>query len=96
LFITCLPKPVYRAHTQPALSQLNIGTGKDVSIAELASLIKRIVGYKGGITYNSEYPDGTRQKLLDVSAVSDLGWTAGIELQAGIEATYQWYLSHQQ
>lgn len=96
LFITCLPKPVYRAHTQPALSQLNIGTGKDVSIAELASLIKRIVGYKGGITYNNEYPDGTRRKLLDISAVSGLGWNAGIELQAGIEATYQWYLSHHQ
>jgi nucleoside-diphosphate-sugar epimerase len=77
------------------LSQLNIGTGKDVSIAELAGLIKTIVGYEGGIKYNSEYPDGTMRKLLDVSTVSDLGWNARIGLQEGIAATYQWYLDHQ-
>ena len=65
LFISCLPKTVYASNTRPSLSQLNIGTGKDISIAELADLIKATVGYGGGIKYNSEYPDGTKRKLLD-------------------------------
>jgi GDP-L-fucose synthase len=95
LFVSCLPKTVYASNTKPSLSQLNIGTGKDISIAELADLIKATVGYGGGIKYNSEYPDGTMRKLLDVSTVSDLGWNARIGLQEGIAATYQWYLDHQ-
>jgi nucleoside-diphosphate-sugar epimerase len=94
LFVACLPKSVYAAHTRPTLSQLNIGTGEEVSIAELAGIIKTIVGFKGDIKYNSEYPDGTRRKLLDVSAVSAMGWNARIGLQEGIESTYQWYLDH--
>ena len=94
LFISCLPKINYTSHTQTRLSQLNIGVGKDVSISELAEIIKTAVGYKGEIQYNSDYPDGTRQKLLDVSAVSGLGWNARIGLQEGIAATYQWYLNN--
>jgi GDP-L-fucose synthase len=94
LFISCLAKADYAAHTKPALSQLNIGTGKDISIAELAKMIKAIVGFKGEIKYNCEYPDGTERKLLDVSAVSKLGWNARTGLQEGIAATYQWYLDH--
>jgi GDP-L-fucose synthase len=95
LFVSCLPKTTYASNTRPSLSQLNIGTGKDVSIEELAGLIKATVGYEGGIKYNSEYPDGTMRKLLDVSAVSNLGWNARIGLREGIAATYQWYLDHQ-
>ena len=95
LFVSCLPKTIYASNTRPSLSQLNIGTGKDVSIAELAGLIKTIVGYEGGIKYNSEYPDGTMRKLLDVSAVSNLGWNARVGLHEGVAATYQWYLDHQ-
>jgi nucleoside-diphosphate-sugar epimerase len=95
LFVSCLPKVVYTAHTKPRLSQLNIGTGMDVSIAELAGLIKSIVGYEGEISYNSEYPDGTGQKLLDVSALSELGWKARTGLREGIAATYRWYLDQQ-
>ncbi len=92
LFIACLPKDVYAVHTRPTLSQLNIGSGTDVSIAELAAMIKSVVGYDGEIRYNREYPDGTDQKLLDVSAVAKLGWQARIGLREGIEATYRWYL----
>jgi GDP-L-fucose synthase len=92
LYLTCLPKTVYAAHTLPNLSQLNIGTGSDVTIAELAALISTVVGYEGEIRYNSKYPDGTDQKLLDVSAVSGLGWKARIGLREGIESTYRWYL----
>ena len=96
LFVTCLPKPDYAANTTPTLSQLNIGTGQEVSIAGLAGIIKTIVGFTGDIRYNSEYPDGTRRKLLDVSTVSSMGWDARIGLQEGIESTYQWYLDHHQ
>jgi nucleoside-diphosphate-sugar epimerase len=95
LFVNCLPKAVYAAHTKPRLSQLNIGTGVDVSIAELANLVKSIVGYEGKIHYNSEYPDGAGQKLLDVSALAALGWNARTGLREGIAATYRWYLDQQ-
>ena len=92
LFVSCLPKDKYAAYTQPRLSHLNIGTGTDVSIAELADVIRGVVGYDGDIVYNSEYPDGTMQKLLDVSVVTRLGWEARIGLEAGISSTYDWYL----
>ena len=94
LFISCLPKDEYAAHTQPRVSHLNIGTGTDVSSAELAEGIQAVVGYEGKIEYNSDYPDGTKQKLLDVSAVSGLGWKAKIGLKEGIESTYKWYLNN--
>ncbi len=94
MFVSCLPKDEYAAHTQPRLSHLNIGSGTDVSIAELAEVIRGVVGYEGEIMYNSDYPDGTKQKLLDVSAVSGLGWKARIGLEEGIAATYKWYLEN--
>ena len=94
LFVSCLPKDKYAAHTKPRLSHLNIGTGTDVSIAELAEIIKGVVGYRGDVTYNSDYPDGTDQKLLDVSKVSELGWKAQTGLEEGIVATYRWYLKN--
>jgi GDP-L-fucose synthase len=94
LFIACLPNEEYAAHIQPRLSHLNIGTGMDVSIAELAEVIRGVVGYVGDIKYNSDYPDGTKRKLLDVSAVTGLGWKARIGLKEGIATTYQWYLDN--
>jgi GDP-L-fucose synthase len=94
LFVSCLTKDQHASHTNPRLSQLNIGVGKDGSISELADLIKTTVGYEGEIVYNSDYPDGTRQKLLDVSAMSKLGWNAKISLKDGISATYQWFINN--
>jgi len=96
LHVSCLPKDIYAAHTKPRLSHLNVGTGTDVSIAELADIIRRVVGYEGDVVYNRDYPDGTRQKLLDVSALSALGWKARIGLEEGVQATYNWYLDHQE
>ena len=94
VFISCLPHDEYAAHTKPRLSHLNIGTGTDVSIAELAEIIRGVVGYEGGVIYNSDYPDGTMQKLLDVSVVSAMGWKARIGLEQGITSTYNWYLEN--
>ena len=71
---------------------VNIGVGKDLSIYELAQLIKDIIGYKGKIVYDSTKPDGTPQKLLDVSKLNKLGWSARISLREGIQQSYEWYL----
>jgi GDP-L-fucose synthase len=72
---------------------VNIGTGTDVTIAELAALIARVVGYGGRIEYDSSRPDGTPRKLLDVSRLSALGWRARIGLEPGIRSTYEWFLA---
>jgi GDP-L-fucose synthase len=87
----CLPLQRYTATTQATLSHLNVGTGQDVSIRELAEIIRDGVGCDAEIKYNPDYPDGTPQKLLDVSTLSALGWTATIDLKDGIRATYDWY-----
>jgi GDP-L-fucose synthase len=72
---------------------LNIGVGKDVSIAELASLVGDVVGYEGEISYDTSKPDGTPRKLLDISKLNNLGWQARIPLRVGIEQTYRWFVS---
>jgi GDP-L-fucose synthase len=67
---------------------INIGVGEDISIRELAELISRLLGYNGELTFNTALPDGTPQKLLDVSRIRALGWTAKISLEEGIRRTY--------
>jgi GDP-L-fucose synthase len=71
---------------------INIGWGKDQTVLELAELISKVVGYKGDINWDNSKPDGTPQKLLEVSRLTQLGWQAGIELEDGIRQVYQWYL----
>lgn len=76
------------------ISQLNIGTGKDLTISELASIISDVVGYNGEIVYDSTKPDGTPRKLMDVSRINSLGWQYRTELKDGIDKTYNWYLEN--
>ena len=71
---------------------INVGVGKEISIKELAEMIAEIVGFKGSIRYDASKPDGTPQKLLDVSQLSSLGWESRISLREGIKETYQWYM----
>jgi GDP-L-fucose synthase len=73
-------------------THINIGTGIDLSIKELAEKIIKIVGFKGGLTFNTNKPDGTMQKVTDVSKIHDLGWKHTIKLEEGIEKMYAWYL----
>jgi len=73
---------------------LNIGVGQDSTIAELAAVVARAVGFKGEITWNPEMPDGTPQKLLDVSRLHALGWKARTSLEDGIRKTHEWYKEH--
>ena len=75
-------------------SLYNIGTGKDISIKELANTIQKIVGHKGDIIWDSTKPDGTPRKLLDVSKMANEGWTYNIGLSEGIQSTYQWFLDN--
>lgn len=74
---------------------VNVGVGTDVSIRELAELVKDVVGYEGEIINDTSKPDGTPRKLMDVSRLSELGWQAKTSLRAGIENTYTWFLTHQ-
>jgi GDP-L-fucose synthase len=74
---------------------LNVGVGEDVTIAELAELVRRTVGYEGRIEWNTAMPDGTPRKLLDVSGLTELGWRAAHSLEDGVRETYEWYLEHQ-
>jgi len=84
-----LDSGLYQQHTQPMLSHINVGYGSDVSIAELAVLIGKTVGYKGKITYDSSKPDGTPRKLMDSSRLNALGWQAHITLEEGLVSAYK-------
>jgi GDP-L-fucose synthase len=76
------------------ISQVNIGTGKDVTIDELAQLVAKVTGFTGNIVHDSSKPDGTPQKLLDVSRIHELGWQHEVELPEGIALSYQWFLDN--
>ena len=73
---------------------LNVGTGEDLTIADLAQMVARIVHYKGRISFDPSKPDGTPRKVLDVSRLQGLGWRPRVALEDGIVSTYQWYVSH--
>ena len=73
---------------------VNIGVGRDISIADLASIVREVVGFEGEIVYDSSKPDGTPRKLVDTSRINQLGWSARIGLREGIEQTYKWYIEH--
>ena len=73
---------------------INVGVGQDISIKELAELIRTTVGYQGDVTWDSSKPDGTPRKLLDVSLITNLGWKPEISLEDGIRSTYSWYLDN--
>lgn len=80
----------------PAPCFVNLGTGVDVTIRELAETVKSVVGYQGGLSFDASKPDGTMRKLLDVSRAKKLGWQANVSLREGLEKTYQWFLEHQE
>lgn len=94
LFVMELDKKKYQANTQPMLSHINIGTGKDVTILELAKTVKSVVGFEGKLTFDINKPDGTSRKFIDVSRLSNMGWKYTIDLKPGLEKTYEWYLEH--
>ena len=95
-FVLDLDKAIYDANTAPMLSHINVGTGQDVTILQLAQMVARVTGYKGRILTDPDKPDGTMRKLMDVSRLADMGWRASIALEDGIAQTYQWFCDHQE
>jgi GDP-L-fucose synthase len=91
-----LDEGVYRKHTQPMLSHINVGTGLDCTVRELAETIAKVIGYRGNIVFDSSKPDGAPRKLLDVSRLKKLGWEASINLEVGLSDTYNWFLENQE
>lgn len=92
----CANGIIHVLKTYDGTDLLNLGVGEDVSILDLAHLIRETVGYKGEIVFDRTKPDGTPQKLLDISRIKALGWQAEIDLPAGVTATYQWFREHYQ
>jgi len=82
---------VYLMRNYSAAEIVNVGWGRDISIAELAELIRKIVGFEGAIVFDASRPDGTPRKLLDTAKLTALGWQPSVSLEAGIRATYAWY-----
>jgi GDPmannose 4,6-dehydratase/GDP-L-fucose synthase len=93
LFVLDLNPEIYAANTQPMLSHINVGTGSDISIMELAQMVARVTGFEGRIDTDPSKPDGTPRKLMDVSRLTDMGWQASIPLEEGIRETYRWFLA---
>lgn len=89
-----LDTETFKANTQPMLSHINVGTGMDCTIRELAETVAKVTGFQGRLEFDATKPDGTPRKLMDVSRLADLGWKASISLEAGLHDAYQWYLNN--
>lgn len=94
LFVLDLPKEDYDANTQAMLSHINVGSGVDVSILELAESVAQVTCFKGKITTDPTKPDGAPRKLMDVGRLTAMGWRPRIGLEDGIAETYRWYLAN--
>ena len=91
LFVMDLPAERYNSASAPRVSHINIGSGSDIAILELAELIAKVTGFSGEIRADPSKPDGTPLKLLDISRLTELGWSARIDLETGIRSTYEWF-----
>lgn len=89
-----LDAETFKANTQPMLSHINVGTGMDCTIRELAETVAKVTDFQGRLEFDATKPDGTPRKLMDVSRLADLGWKASISLEDGLRDAYQWYLNN--
>ena len=96
LFVLELDDDIYRSNTKPMLSHINVGTGVDVTIREMAETMKRVVGFKGELKFDSSKPDGAPRKLIDVSRLTSMGWRYSVDLEDGLKKTYTWYLENEE
>lgn len=90
-----LPEADCHTATSPMLSHINVGTGEDITIRQLAETIKRVVGFTGEIIWDSSKPDGTPRKLMDNTKLRSLGWMPSVDLETGLQVTYEWFIEHQ-
>ncbi len=96
LFILDLPKTDYDACTSSMISHINVGSGSDISILDLAQMVAKIIGFSGRIVTDNTKPDGAPRKLLDVTRLTSMGWKAKIALEDGVSDTYSWFLKNNQ
>ena len=94
LFVLELDEKTYQANTKPMLSHINVGTGKDTTIREMAETMKQVVGYEGRLTFDATKPDGAPRKLIDISRLKRMGWEYRVDLKEGLKKTYAWYLNN--
>ncbi len=95
LFVLDLDRDLYQRETDPMLSHINVGSGVDITIRELAQTIADVTGFTGRLTFDASKPDGTPRKLMDVSRLGRMGWRAKIDLKEGIQDTYRWFLAQE-
>ena len=95
LFVLMLDEQTYQSNTKPMLSHINVGSGVGVTIREIAEIIKKVVGLKSKLTFDTTKTDGTLCKIIDVSRLSNMGWKYSIDLESGLSTTYEWYLEMQ-
>ncbi len=95
IFVANVSDEIYQSCTEPMLSHINVGTGVDCTISEMAHTMAEVVGYNGKITFDTTKPDGAPRKLMNVDTLKKLGWTYNIELKEGLASTYEWFLEHQ-
>jgi GDP-L-fucose synthase len=95
IFVMNASKDVHESCTQEMLSHINVGTGVDCTIAELALTMSDVVGYQGEVVFDATKPDGAPRKLMNVDTLKDLGWSYSIDLKEGLASTYEWFLANQ-
>ena len=91
IFVLELDEETYQSNTKPMLSHINVGTGIDVTIREMAETMKQVVGFKGELVFDTAKPDGAPRKLIDVSRLKNMGWNYVVDLTEGLNKTYMWY-----
>lgn len=96
VFVMNLDDAIYQANTQPMLSHINVGSGVDCTIRELAETLAAVTGFQGRLVFDASKPDGTPRKLMDVSRLKALGWQPSIDLEEGLRQTYAWFVDNQQ
>ena len=94
IHIMNLNKKILEEEIDPMLSHINVGTGIDIKIKDIAKMIKEIVEFDGEIIFNTKMPDGAKRKLLDISKINNLGWKHNVSLKEGLRETYKWYVKN--
>jgi GDP-L-fucose synthase len=92
LFVLELDEETYKTNTQPMISHINVGTGKDITIREMAETMKEVVGYKGRLVFDATKSDGAPRKLIDISRLKRMGWEYNVDLKDGLTSVYEWFL----
>jgi GDP-L-fucose synthase len=95
IFVANVSQEIYESCTEPMLSHINVGTGVDCTIAEMALTMAEVVGYKGEVSFDTTKPDGAPRKLMNVDTLKKLGWSYSMDLKEGLASTYEWFLENQ-